>query len=231
MMSTVFEGYSKTCSRKTSIADQEHKESRTRMEASSLLLEIIKILVYVEGKHMKATATNLLKFLQGTKQFVIPIYQRTYGWRISDCQQLWNDVLRVAQDEKISAHFLGSIVYVEKGIYHISSITQLLVIDGQQRLTTLSLLLIALSEALDESGNKGSVEITRKKICNYYLFNAEESGDAHYKLLLTHSDKETLTYLLEGGEEPSPVSARIEENYQFFRDQIRQSGIDPVTLY
>ncbi|HZU68075.1 MAG TPA: DUF262 and DUF1524 domain-containing protein [Ktedonobacteraceae bacterium] len=180
---------------------------------------------------MKATATNLLKFLQGTKQFIIPIYQRTYSWRISDCQQLWNDVLRVAQDEKISAHFLGSIVYVEKGIYHISSITQLLVIDGQQRLTTLSLLLIALSEALDESGNKGSVEITRKKICNYYLFNAEESGDAHYKLLLTQSDKETLTYLLEGGEEPSPVSARIKENYQFFRDQIRQSGIDPVTLY
>jgi uncharacterized protein with ParB-like and HNH nuclease domain/predicted transport protein len=180
---------------------------------------------------MKATATNFLKFLQGTKQFIIPIYQRTYSWRISDCQQLWNDILRVAQDDKIPAHFLGSIVYVEKGIYHISSVTQLLVIDGQQRLTTLSLLLAALGEALEEPGREYTSEITRKKICNYFLFNAEETGNAHYKLLLTRSDKETLIHILEGREEPDPNSIRIKENYQFFREQIRQSDIDPVSLY
>jgi uncharacterized protein with ParB-like and HNH nuclease domain/predicted transport protein/flavodoxin len=180
---------------------------------------------------MKATATNFLKFLQGTKQFVIPIYQRTYSWRISDCQQLWNDILRVAQDDKIPAHFLGSIVYVEKGIYHISSITQLLVIDGQQRLSTLSLMLIALGETLEESGREYTSEITRKKICNYFLFNAEEMGDAHHKLLLTQSDKETLIYLLEGGAEPDPISTRIQENYLFFKEQIRKSGLDPVSLY
>ena len=180
---------------------------------------------------MKATATNFLKFLQGTKQFIIPIYQRTYSWRISDCQQLWNDIHRVAQDDNIPAHFLGSIVYVEKGIYHISSITQLLVIDGQQRLTTLSLLLIALGEALEESGKAYSSEITRKKICNYFLFNAEEAGDARYKLLLTRSDKDTFINILEGGEEPDPFSTCIKENYQFFREQIRQSDIDLVSLY
>src|SRR5579883_3652303 len=116
---------------------------------------------------MKATETNFLKFLQGTKQFIIPIYQRTYSWRISDCQQLWDDILRVAEDEQIPAHFLGSVVYVSKDIYHISSITQMLVIDGQQRLTTLLLLLAALGEALEaqEAGQNGA--ITRKKICNY----------------------------------------------------------------
>ena len=88
---------------------------------------------------MKATATQLLKFLQGTKQLLIPIYQRTYSWERPDCQQLWNDIRRVACDEKTVAHFVGSIVYVEKGIFHVSSVTQLLVIDGQQRLTTISL--------------------------------------------------------------------------------------------
>ena len=61
---------------------------------------------------MKATETNFLKFLQGTKQFIIPIYQRIYSWRISDCQQLWDDILRVAEDDQIPAHFLGSVVYV-----------------------------------------------------------------------------------------------------------------------
>lgn len=97
---------------------------------------------------MRATAVNFLKFLQGTKQFVIPIYQRTYSWKIENCQQLWDDILRIAQDDQIPAHFLGSVVYVERGIYHVSSITQLLLIDGQQRLTTLSLLLAALGERL-----------------------------------------------------------------------------------
>jgi uncharacterized protein with ParB-like and HNH nuclease domain len=180
---------------------------------------------------MKATATNFLKFLDGKKQFIIPIYQRTYGWRISDCQQLWNDILRVAQDDRIPAHFLGSIVYVEKSIYHISSITQLLVIDGQQRLTTLSLLLAALGEALEAQKSEQSSEITRKKMYSYYLLNTEETGDAYYKLLLTQSDKEMLTSILDGGERPVPVAERIEENYQFFREQIRLSEIDPITLY
>src|SRR5436305_8359653 len=165
---------------------------------------------------MKAIATNFLKFLQGTKQFIIPIYQRTYSWRISDCQQLWNDILSVAQDDKIPAHFVGSIVYVEKGIYHVSSVTQLLVIDGQQRLTTLSLLLAVLGEALDEPGRERNSEITNKKICNYYLLNAEENDDAHFKLLLTQGDRETLIHILTRGEEPYNSSLRIKENYQSF---------------
>lgn len=180
---------------------------------------------------MKAIATNFLKFLQGTKQFVIPIYQRTYSWGLSDCQQLWNDILRVAQDDKIPGHFVGSIVYVEKGIYHVSSVTQLLVIDGQQRLTTLSLLLAVIGETLEEPVRERNTDITKKKICNYYLLNAEESDDAHYKLLLTQSDRDTLIQILDDGEDPLPVSTRIKQNYQFFKEQIRQSGIDPVLLY
>jgi uncharacterized protein with ParB-like and HNH nuclease domain/predicted transport protein len=180
---------------------------------------------------MKATETNFLKFLQGTKQFIIPIYQRTYSWRLSDCQQFWNDILRVAQDEQIPAHFLGSVVYVGKDIYHVSSITQMLVIDGQQRLTTLFLLLAALGEALEAQGAEQGSTITRRKICNYYLFNADENDQAHYKLLLTQNDKNTLISILEGSEKPENVSLRLKENYQFFKDQISQSQISLSTLY
>ena len=148
-------------------------------------------------------------------------------WRIYGL----SDILGVARDDKIPAHFIGSLVYVEKGIYHVSSVTQLLIIDGQQRLTTLSLLLAVLGEALEEPGRETSSEITRKKICNYYLFNVEESDDAHYKLLLTQSDRETLIRILEGREEPHSVSNHIKQNYQFFKQQMHQDRIDPITLY
>jgi len=96
---------------------------------------------------MKATEAKLFEFLQGPKQFVIPIYQRTYSWTMRQCQQLWDDILRVADDPKALGHFIGSIVYIHDGIYVATSVSELLVIDGQQRLITLSLLLSALAKA------------------------------------------------------------------------------------
>src|SRR6266511_2836280 len=98
---------------------------------------------------MKAVETNFLKFLQGQRQFVIPIYQRTYSWTIKECEQLWKDILRAAQDDAVAGHFVGSVVYIERGLYQVTAVPQLLVIDGQQRLTTLSLLLGALGRALE----------------------------------------------------------------------------------
>src|SRR3989338_5534109 len=93
---------------------------------------------------MEAKETNFLRFLNSPKQLVIPIYQRTYSWKIKECEQLWKDILKAGSDKDISGHFIGSIVYVEKGLYQVSALPRLLVIDGQQRLTTLSLLLSAL---------------------------------------------------------------------------------------
>ena len=82
-----------------------------------------------------------------------------------------------------------------------------------------------------KDGDPNISEITRKKIYNYYLLNAEETGDEHYKLLLTRSDKETLISILEGNEEPDQVSMRINDNYQFFFEKLRQGDIEPTTLY
>jgi uncharacterized protein with ParB-like and HNH nuclease domain len=70
---------------------------------------------------VKATEAKLLDFLKKSPQFVIPIYQRTYSWTEKECRQLWDDIVRTGGNEAVSAHFVGSIVYIEKGLYHVVS--------------------------------------------------------------------------------------------------------------
>ena len=90
---------------------------------------------------MKATEARFVEFLEKSPQFVIPIYQRTYSWTERECRQLWNDILRTGSNDAIAAHFVGSIVYIQKGLYQVARQSALLVIDGQQRLTTVMLIL------------------------------------------------------------------------------------------
>lgn len=177
---------------------------------------------------MKATEVNFLKFLKQPNQFVIPIYQRTYSWTLKQCQQLWLDLIK-ASDEEVSGHFVGSIVYIEGSLYQVASIPQLLVIDGQQRLTTLSLFLSALGKVSEEL--EVSLETTRKKIESYFLFNNEEDGDDRYKLLLTQGDRETFIRIIEGRELPTEPSKQILENYQYFENQLRRSDTDLKRIY
>ncbi|MCW5940671.1 MAG: DUF262 domain-containing protein [Fimbriimonadaceae bacterium] len=178
---------------------------------------------------MKAVEANLLKFLQNPKQFVIPIYQRTYDWRLDQCQQLWRDIVAVGRDGNAKGHFVGSIVYIARGLYNQSSVPQLLVIDGQQRLTTLTLLLTALGRAIDT--RNADAGISRRKLENYFLFNSEEDGDLLFKLLLTQSDRETLTRIVEDRELPEKPSHRIVENHRFFAEQLAKSSTDLETVY
>ncbi len=120
---------------------------------------------------MKAQDTKLLELLQGSKQFVIPIYQRTYNWQIKQCLTLLIDIERIGKNEEFTEHFLGSIVYIQESHQTISDVPKLLVIDGQQRLTTISILMMALAKSIDEQEN--DIDITGKKIRNLYLFNPE----------------------------------------------------------
>ncbi len=176
---------------------------------------------------MKAVEADLLRFLQGTNQFVIPIYQRTYSWSQRQCQQLWNDIVRAAEDRSVTGHFLGSIVYIHEGTYQRSSVPQLLVIDGQQRLTTISLLLLALARYIEEDAQ--DCGITPQRVHNYYLLNSQETGDLRYKLLLTQGDRESLIRLVDGRELPTPYSTRVLDNYRFFEQQLRDSRISLVS--
>jgi uncharacterized protein with ParB-like and HNH nuclease domain/predicted transport protein len=167
---------------------------------------------------MKATEAKLLEFLKKSPQFVIPIYQRTYSWTERECFQLWNDILRTGNNEKISAHFVGSIVYVEKGLYQVSSQSPLLVIDGQQRLTTVTLLIEALSRAL---GSEEPLDgFSSKKLRNYYLLNPLEDGERRYKLVLSQTDKTSLKALLDQQLKPHDHSLRVEGNFALFQEWV-----------
>ncbi len=168
---------------------------------------------------MKATEAKLLAFLKKSPQFIIPIYQRTYSWTEPECRQLWDDILRAGSEDRVNAHFVGSIVYIEKGLYQVTSQSPLLVIDGQQRLTTVSLIIEALSRQLAE-GHEPIEGFSAKKLRSYYLLNPLEDGERAYKLLLTQTDKQTLLALVTQKSLPVEHSIRLKENFRFFEKQI-----------
>jgi len=171
---------------------------------------------------MKAVEAKLLEFLRKSPQFIIPIYQRTYSWGISECQQLWDDIIRTGSNEKVYAHFIGSIVYIQQGIYSVSATSPLLVIDGQQRLTTISLILEALARRV---GTSEPIDgFSAKKIRHYYLLNPLEDAEKAFKLILTQTDKDSLLALLKEKNWPLNNSLRIKENFEFFEDKIRALG-------
>ena len=177
---------------------------------------------------MKATEAKLLEFLKKSPQFVIPIYQRIYSWGEQECQQLWDDILRTGRSDAVSSHFVGSIVYVEKGLYSVSSQSPLLVIDGQQRLTTVTLLIEALARSLGES--EPLEGFSARKLRNYYLLNPLEDGERRYKLLLSQTDKASLVALLDGQTKPKDHSIRIEANFEFFKEHVAEVKDDLPAL-
>jgi uncharacterized protein with ParB-like and HNH nuclease domain/predicted transport protein len=177
---------------------------------------------------MKATEAGLLVFLKKSFQFAIPIYQRTYSWTDKECRQLWDDIVRCGSNEEIPVHFIGSIIYVESGLSMVSYQAPLLVIDGQQRLCTATLMLSALAEAIADSEPVDG--FSKNKIKHYYLLNPEESGDRKFKLLLTQTDKASLTAILSGAEQPKEYSLRVRANYGLFKQWIKESGVGLATL-
>ena len=174
---------------------------------------------------MKASSANLLSVLKGPKQFVIPIYQRTYSWQIDQCEKLLKDIIRISKDPSLPGHFIGSIVYFQEGIHTVSDVPELLVIDGQQRLTTVSLMIAAIAEFVKE--NDIEIETSFTKLQNYYLLNAEEEGNLRYKLLLTRRDKETLIDLMKGVPLRDGHSQRVYENFNYFKANInKENAVD-----
>lgn len=175
---------------------------------------------------MKATEAKLLDFLKKSPQFVIPIYQRTYSWTERECRQLWDDILRTGRNDNVSAHFVGSIVYIEKGLYQVSSQSPMLVIDGQQRLTTVTLLLAALANALDkydENSREPVDGFLPRKLRNYYLLNPEEEGERHYKLILSQTDRNSLIAIVGSQEQPKEHSLLVSQNFKLFEKWISEA--------
>lgn len=172
---------------------------------------------------MKATEANLLKFIRKSPQFVIPIYQRNYSWTEAQCKQLWMDLMRAGRDEKTNAHFVGSIVYVERALGAVTSQEALLIIDGQQRLTTCTLLIAALAKHFDDNRLEEMLDaFSARKLRNYYLLNPDEDDERHYKLILSETDKHTLLALIKQAPMPQEPSTRILDNYMLFEALISE---------
>ncbi len=177
---------------------------------------------------MKASEARLLDFLKKSPQFIIPIYQRTYSWTERECRQIWDDIVRAGANDAVSGHFIGSVVYIEQGLSQVTSQSPLLVIDGQQRLTTVSLILEALARHLgDTEPIKG---FSALKLRSYYLLNPLESDDQRFKLLLTQTDRDSLIALVLQKLLPSQHSLRVSENFSFFMEHIRSLGQDLTPL-
>lgn len=174
---------------------------------------------------MKASEARFLDFLKKSMRLVIPIYQRNYSWTEKQCEQLWVDVMRAGEGPDSGLHFVGSVVYVQEGLAGIMD-QSWLVIDGQQRLTTVSLLLEALARAIPE--DQEPVEgFSSRKIRNYYLVNNEEVGDKKFKLSLSENDKDTLHALLAGRPEsefPAEPSKTVIASFDFFKKKIENLG-------
>ncbi|MCQ2761538.1 DUF262 and DUF1524 domain-containing protein [Helicobacter pylori] len=178
---------------------------------------------------MKAGEATLLEFFEQNQnnQFVIPIYQRLYSWKKEQCKQLWDDIIKIGGNDKMNGHFIGSILYVLDGNTHSSP---LLIIDGQQRLTTITLLFIALRNHLSEEV-ENLEKFSRKKI-ESYLINSDKDGDKKFRLILSESDKDTLLFLIdENKRKPSELSLKIMENFKLFEEWIRKNTDKLETIF
>lgn len=176
---------------------------------------------------MKASSANFLTVIKGPKQFVIPIYQRTYSWQIAQCNKLFNDILRISKDGSSPVHFIGSVVYFQESIHTVSDVPKFLVIDGQQRLTTISLMIAALAEFVRDK--QVDIDTNFTKLQNYYLLNAEEEGELRYKLLLTRRDKDSLINIIKGVPLGKDDSLRVADNFKFFKEKINAENV--VDIY
>ena len=182
---------------------------------------------------MKANEANLLDLMGVAKmQFIIPVYQRVYSWGTKECAVLWDDVMRAGRDD--ASHFVGSMLYIPEAESSATSISRVLLIDGQQRMTTFSLMIAALADYLesnpDGAGFLGDLKISALR--KNYLYNDDDyNGMARYKLVLSQDDKETLFSIVSKSPMPLDKSDRIVENYAFFSDKMRGRSFDPARLW
>jgi uncharacterized protein with ParB-like and HNH nuclease domain len=178
---------------------------------------------------MQAIDSPFTKIINGATQFVIPVFQRDYSWTEVQCTRLWKDVLAVGAHTTDHAHFMGSVVYIASEDSS-ASFTRWLMIDGQQRVTTITLLLLALRHHIQETGYETETEDgpTAERIEAYFLRNLLEKGDRNQKLVLRRRDQATLAALLADTDLPPDPSPRIEENYDLFRELLQHANLDIV---
>ena len=179
---------------------------------------------------MKANEIKVKKLLSAhDTQFIIPIFQRNYNWSREQCKQLLDDIIEVGDDSKKNAHFIGSIVFLQEDLYSTSDITQLTIIDGQQRLTTLTLIYIVIYKLAIEWKN----ENLKTEIYETYLINKfskeEKIEEKKLKLRPSENNDTALKYLLkDNDDEKFNDFSRLIENFDYFKSRIKENNYKTI---
>lgn len=175
---------------------------------------------------MKGDAQLLIKFFDGSdKRFIIPLYQRNYDWKEENCEQLFQDLMKLHRSDR-RGHFFGSIVSsIQTGT------EDRYIIDGQQRITTISLLLIAMVNANKE----GLIEATDaklvEKIFKRYLVDEYQEDERKVKLKPIKKDMQAFDALLYKDKEHYVKESNVTRNYDFFFDRVVHSGLTVDELF
>lgn len=163
---------------------------------------------------MKGSASHLLEFLEGSrKRFIIPVYQRNYDWKQENCKQLFDDLVQVIRENKQS-HFFGSIV----SYAHLRD--EVVLIDGQQRITTVSLILIAMINAMKQrimaSEDSNLVDILQ----DTYIIDKYRKEERKVRLKPFRDDCNAFDRLIFNKEEDYVADSKVTHNYHYFFDRI-----------
>ncbi len=176
---------------------------------------------------MKGSETRMTAFMEGAdKRYIIPVYQRKYDWKQENCRQLYGDLKKVIQNGR-SSHFFGSIV---SSVVPNGSKIEYHIIDGQQRLTTVSLLLLAICNLIATGKLTSREERLNEQISHRFLIAPWASEEDRIKLRPVKSDREALTKLF-GPEEDYDRTSNLTLNYLFFRDVLLKEEVSVDELY
>ncbi|MEH1998418.1 MAG: DUF262 domain-containing protein [Nostoc sp.] len=167
---------------------------------------------------MQASEIKLQQIIEGTKQYVVPLFQRPYSWKKSEWQALWNDLVELCETGNPRPHFMGSIVTMPTTSVP-EGVSKYLLIDGQQRLTTVFILLSALRDRAKQSAEELAAEIDNTILVNPYKKDLD-----YYKLQPTQIDREAFYRIINFQSQINGSS--ISECYSFFENKIRQSGLE-----
>ena len=169
---------------------------------------------------------SIYQLLNGQYQYIIPVYQRKYSWLAEvQCARLWKDIVNMVKQHK-QHHFVGSIVSVAEK-YSLMGVQKRLIIDGQQRMTTLSILMIALRDYLIEQGAGEEVE----ENINMVLKNPSRKGDDAYKMLLTDTDRDIMIKLVDKLPIGEDEDSKIYANYLYFKQKVAEDVLSPDEIY
>ena len=163
---------------------------------------------------MKANELPIIDFLQAANvQFVIPVYQRNYDWTNNECKELLNDIISVETTER-GTHFIGSIVFIHEGTYSTSEVKELVIIDGQQRLTTINILYVALYRFAKENNMKQDAD----RLHNMFLTNQYvEQESSKLKLKQTDTNSSAFKAIMNGTENEFGIFSNVIENFNYFK--------------